>query len=339
MVNIKDFLPTSLMGHIYKRISKVFANSLKTVLEKIISKSYNAFIRERQILDLVLIANECLDNRIRSRIQGVLCKLDLEKTYNHVNCDFLLYMLSICGFRREKWREWIAQCISTICFSIMINKTPSGFLNSSYGLRQRDPLFPLLFVYIMEALNRMLSTAVDRGVLSSFLVGSKNNDELHVSHLLFADDTLIFSEANPNHLYHLCCLFLYFEVVLGLKTNLAKSELVPVGVVANVGSLASIPGCKEFSLPMKYLCLPLGTQFKGKSIWNCIIKKMKRCLAGRKRLYLSKDGRVTLIKSNLSNFPTYFLPLFPITVRVANRIKKLHRDFLWGKIGDKFKVT
>jgi hypothetical protein len=73
------------MGGIYKIVAKVLANRLKTVLERIVSNTHNAFIRGRQILDSVLIANECLDSRIRSEEPGVLCKLDIEKAYDHVN--------------------------------------------------------------------------------------------------------------------------------------------------------------------------------------------------------------------------------------------------------------
>jgi hypothetical protein len=72
------------------------------------------------------------------------------------------------------------------------------------------------------------------------------------------------------------------------------------------------------SLPMKYLGLPLGALYKAKSIWDGIVEKMKCRLVGWKRLYLSKGGRLTLIKSTLSNLPTYYLSIFPISVSVAN---------------------
>jgi hypothetical protein len=105
-ISLKDFQPISLVGGIYKIIAKVLANRLKTVLEKVISKSQSAFIKGRQILDPILIANECIDSRIRSRESGVICKMDLEKAYDHVNWDFLLYVLRRCGFG-GKWCSWI----------------------------------------------------------------------------------------------------------------------------------------------------------------------------------------------------------------------------------------
>jgi len=113
--------------------------------------------------------------------------------------------------------------------------------------------------------------------------------------------------------------------------------LVPVGNVDNMGELIGILGCGTSYLLLKYLGLPLWASYKAKSIWIVIVEKMERRLDSWKRMYLSKGGRVTLIKSTISNLPTYFLSLFPILDSVANRIEKLQRDFLWGGIGEEFK--
>ena len=85
---------------------------------------------------------------------------------------------------------------------------------------------------------------------------------------------------------------------------------------------------------MKYLGLPLREKFKDKTIWNLILEKMEIKLVGWKKLYLSKGGRVALIKSTLSNLSTYYISLYPIPTSVANRIAKLQWDFLWGGLGD-----
>jgi len=253
-------------------------------------------VKGRQILDSVLIANECLDSRIKSGEPGLLCKLDIEKAYDHVNWDFLLYMLRRCGFG-ERWCSWIAHCISSVRFSVLVNGTPSGFFSSSRSLRHGDPLSPLLFVIVMEALSKLFSVTVQRGFLSGFSVGSGSNGVINISHLLFADNTLVFCGANPDHLHYLRMLLLSFEAVSGLKINLDKSVLVLVGDVDNMDDLAGILGCGVSSLPLKYLGLPLGAPFKAKSSWDEVVGKIERRLASWKRLYLSKGGRVTLIKS------------------------------------------
>jgi hypothetical protein len=81
-------------------------------------------------------------------------------------------------------------------------------------------------------------------------------------------------------------------------------------------------------LPMTYLGLLLGASYKTVSIWNGVIEKMEKRLVGWQRMYLSKVGRLTLLKSTLSNLPTYYLSLFPIPVSVANCLDKIQRDFL-----------
>jgi hypothetical protein len=91
-----------------------------------------------------------------------------------------------------------------------------------------------------------------------------------------------------------------------------------VGPVEDVESLARILGCRVSFLPMKYLALPVLASLKAKSICDGIIENIGHWLASWKRLYLSKGGQITLIKCSLSNWPTYYLSIFLISVRVAN---------------------
>lgn len=134
-VDMRDFRPISLVNGVYNISSKVLANCLCVVLDKIITKPQNAFVKGRQILDSVLIAHECFESRKRMGQSGILVKLDMEKAFDHGNWDFLLYLLGRFGFE-EKWCSWIRHCISTAKFSFLVNGSLAGFFNSSRGLRQ-----------------------------------------------------------------------------------------------------------------------------------------------------------------------------------------------------------
>uniref|UniRef100_A0A2N9H9T4 Reverse transcriptase domain-containing protein n=1 Tax=Fagus sylvatica TaxID=28930 RepID=A0A2N9H9T4_FAGSY len=237
-LNIRDYRPINLIGSMYKLLSKVLANRFRVVLDGSISNSQNSFVGGCQMLDFVLLANECLDCHIKSVAPGIICKLDIEKAYDHMHWGSLFYLLSHMGFG-SKWIQWIHMCISTVRFSVLINGTPSGFFNSSRGLRQGDPLFPLLFLLFMEMLSKLFKKTEEGGFIRGF-----------------------------------------------------QSEMVPIGDVDNMSSLADILSCRIGVLPMTYLGMSLGASFKAIGVWNPIIEKVERLLAGWMKLYLSSGGRI-----------------------------------------------
>jgi len=122
--SLRDFRPISLISGMYKIIAKVLAERLKQVVNKVVNKQM-AFIKGRQIMDAALIASECVDTRLRGENAGIMCKLDLEKAYDHVNWGFLLNILRQMRFG-DKWLKWIGFCIKTVT-SILVNGEPVGF--------------------------------------------------------------------------------------------------------------------------------------------------------------------------------------------------------------------
>ena len=245
--DLGDFQPISLLGGLYKLVAKVLANRLK-VLGKVVSMDQNAFVRGRQILDASLIANEVIDFWNKHKEKGLICKLDIEKAYDNINWNFLMKVLQKMGFG-TRWMEWIWWCISTAKFSILVNGVPAGFLSSSKGLRQGDPLSPYLFVLGMEVLSALIRWAVGGGFVSGCSLWGRGRLVMEVSHLLFADDTIIFCEAKKEYLPSLSWILAWFEAASGLRINLAKSELIPIGEVEDIEEMAVELGCIVGALP------------------------------------------------------------------------------------------
>lgn len=155
------------------------------------------------------------------------CKLDLEKTYDHANWDIFYYILDIMGFG-AKWRSWIFYCIRTVKFSILINGWSVGFFRTSKGLRQGDPLSLLLFIMVSEVLSKMIK--VERDFISGFLVGK---GDCTISHLQFADDTMIFCDADENQVGYLDVLCVVLKqcrafILIGIKVSFYKFRMCQI---------------------------------------------------------------------------------------------------------------
>ena len=191
----------------------------------------------------------------------MICKLDIEKAYDTINWEFLFQVMGKMGFG-VRWMSWIKWCISTASFSVLVNGSPTGFFPSSRGLRQGDPLSPYLFVIGMETLSCLLNRATDGNYLSSTKFADGRGEELVISHLLYADDTLLFCKADKDELKFISWTLMWFEAVSGLKINLNKSEIIPIGTVANMEELALELWCKVGTLPTTYLGSPLELNIK-----------------------------------------------------------------------------
>ncbi|RVW24959.1 putative ribonuclease H protein [Vitis vinifera] len=277
----------------------VIANRIKKVVGKVVSTTQNAFVTGRQILDASLIANEVIDLWQKRKEKGLICKLDIEKAYNSINWKFLLKVLQKMGFGLSGWGGCGVACLQPNSQFLLM-----GFqLAFSQALRGLDKEIPisLPLCYGMEVLDVLIRRAVEGGFLSRCSIRGGSRSTLNISHLFFADDTIVFCEASKEHLTHLSWILLWFEAASSLRINLDKSEIIPVGA----------PN-------------------RAPSMWDGVEERVRRRLALWKPQYISKGGRITLIKSTLASMPICQMSIFQMPKIVARRLEKVQRDFLWG---------
>ena len=131
---IKNVLLISLVGCVYKVITKILANRIKNVLPSIIDIHQSAFIGGRGLLDNVFVATEVVNFMKRGKKSGVLFNVDFEKAYDSVDWKFLYYMMGILGFN-ERWIKWIRACLTSVTVSILVNASPTDEFKPKRGLR------------------------------------------------------------------------------------------------------------------------------------------------------------------------------------------------------------
>ena len=139
-------------------------------------------------------------------VVNIICKLDIEKAYDHVNWEALIDLFKRMGFG-VRWYRWIRTYISIVQFSILFNGSLADFFGSSRGLWQGDPLSLMLFLVMMEVLSKMMKRAEGAGLLQGFRADGRRGGGVCVSHLLFADDTILFCDVDEEQILMFGCFF------------------------------------------------------------------------------------------------------------------------------------
>jgi len=139
-------------------------------LNHLIDERQSTFVKGRQLLHGVLIASEVVEEARRLKKSCLVFKVDFEKSYDSVPWQFLFYMMRRMRFH-ERWIGWVKGCLTSASISILVNGSPTDEFKPRRGLRQGDPLAPLLFVLVAERLTGLMREAVSRNLFHSFMVG------------------------------------------------------------------------------------------------------------------------------------------------------------------------
>ncbi|GJW26520.1 RNA-directed DNA polymerase, eukaryota [Tanacetum coccineum] len=222
---VSDFRPISLIGSIYKVVTKIMANRLAMVISDIVSDTQSAFVSDRQILDGPFIINEILQWCKRKNKQTLFFKVDFAKAYDSVRWDYLIDVLEAFGFG-PKWCQWVRGTFSHAKASVLVNGSPSNEFAFHCGLKQGDPLAPFLFILVMESLHLSFNRVVEAERFKGIRIGRS----FSLSHLFYADDALIVGEWSQDNLRCIIHVLQVFYLASGLQINIHKSQILGVGV-------------------------------------------------------------------------------------------------------------
>lgn len=173
-------------------------------------------------------------------------KLDISKAFDSMRWDYLLPLMQQRGFP-TKWTNWIATLLTSSTSRVMLNGIPLDQIQHGRGLRQGDPLSPLLFILAIDPLHRLLAVATERGLLSKL-----KGRAARFRAFIYADDAAIFIKPITQDMSILKDLLLRFREVTGLGTNLQKTSVTSISCtnIALVAVLTDLPVMRS-SFPLK----------------------------------------------------------------------------------------
>ncbi|GJR11897.1 RNA-directed DNA polymerase, eukaryota [Tanacetum coccineum] len=323
---VNDFRPISLIGSLYKIITKLLANRLAFVINELVSDCQSAFISKRHILDGPFILNEVIHWCKAKKKNSMIFKVDFEKAFDSVRWDFLEDVMKNFGFG-PRWCDWIMSCLKSSKGSVLVNGSPTPEFHFYKGLKQGDPLSPFLFILVMETLHLSFENVVKAGLFKRVLL----DDSMQLTHLFYADDVIFLGQWCTSNISVLMLVLDCFFRASGLRINIHKSQLMGVAVERSlVNSAAFHIGCSSFSAPFSYLGVNVGGNMSRIASWDGILSKVLKRLSKWKMKVLSAGGRLTLLKSVLGATPLYYMSLYIAPKQVIKKLESIRSHFFNG---------
>lgn len=323
-----QFRPISVINLIPKLISKILSNRLSRVLPDLISVNQTAFVKGRQIADNFVTTREMLQHIAQTKNSAIFVKIDFRKAFDSVEWPFLIRVMQARNFPR-RWIKWMELIWSTSSSKICINGDYSESFMHKRGLRQGDPLSPMMFNLAADVFQRMVQH------LNSILPRPLTNkiDSSIVAHQ-YADDTAVIARADVTSLISLKLVLRLYTSISGLQINFNKSIFIPINVTSNqIQVVKAIIGCQQSQFPTTYLGMPLTIKKPIKELFIPLIEKVEKRLTSWQAKMVSRAGRLQLVQSVMSTILVYYMICFRLPKWVICRIDRARRRCLWGTYG------
>lgn len=229
------------------------------------------------------------------------------------------------------------ETVTTASYSILIYGEPRGFIKPSRGKKQGDPLSPYLFLLCAEGLSAMLRKAEE----SHTLRGIKSSQHgVCISHLLFANDSLLFCQATVEECQRLLDLLGIYEAASGQAINRQKTSLFFSTNTRLEGrrAIQQMMGARIMANCENYLGLPMVCGKSKVNTFKELQEKIIKRVMGWKETLISKAGREILIKTVTQAITTYSMSLFKLPNSICDKINSLLSNYWWDQTKDKKKI-
>ena len=274
--------------------------------------------------------------RRKGKKGSLALKLDISKAYDRVEWDFLRGILVKLGFP-EIWINRVMCCVSTPSFSVCINGKAYDNITPSRGLRQGDPLSPYLFLLCAEGFTSLMARAEGEGQIHEVSIC---RSAPRISHLLFANDSLVFCQASREEVKVVKEMLQLYATTSGQCINLEKSSIY---FSTNMGVdhkewITNCLGVKEVDKFETYLGLPTLIGRSKYQTFSFLKDRVWKKLQGWKGTMLSRAGKEVLIKAVAQSILTYTMSVFQLPVKLCDELNSMCANFWWGQVGNERKI-
>ena len=323
---LAQFRPISCINTTYKIISKIMTNRMVPIIQRLISSNQTAFLPGRLIGDNFLLATEMIAGFGRQAGGAkAAIKVDLAKAFD--TCNWLAMEETLREFQfSENWIRLTMMCVCTTKLSFLVDGVPTTPIKPGRGLRQGDPLSPYLFTLLMQNFSSLINEKENRQELKPF----KQSRVKGITHLMYADDLLVFCKAKRNCLTAVKELFKQFSANTGLCINNHKSTVHFSEATQNKEELLGILGYNQGKFPIKYLGLPLSPRILTERDCSPMIASMAAMTADWKKKLLSHAGRVQLFHWGIMGVFNFWNQSCRIPKGVLTSITSLAYNYIWA---------
>uniref|UniRef100_A0A803PL04 Reverse transcriptase domain-containing protein n=1 Tax=Cannabis sativa TaxID=3483 RepID=A0A803PL04_CANSA len=326
---VELFRPISLCNFALKIITKIMSQRMRMIMDKVISPFQSAFIPGRWIADATLLGQEVVNTVRKNKSKGGLMaiKMDMHKAYDRIEWPFLKTILRAHGFSSEVIKR-IMLCVSSTSYAVLLNGKLLKRCKPSRGLRQGDPIYPFLFLLCHDVLSRLLLRAEKRGDIKGISIA---RGATPISHLMFADDTMIFARASKQAARCISECIHKYEQWSGQLCSKEKSTILfsrgcASGRKKEIEDTLLIRGSEVGGT---YLGNPLILSKNKSNDFSFLIDRLKSKLEGWRAKTLSYVGRLVAIKVVAMALPVYSLSTFTLPRTVCHRMDCMVRRFWW----------